>query len=139
MGYRWYDDKQASVAYPFGFGLSYASFQYSDLQVLPTAEGFDVRFVLSNTSTVDAEEVAQVYVSRPSAHIERPLKELKGFQRVALKAGERKTVTIPVRRTDLCHWDEAAQTWMLEPGDMTILVGGSSDSLPLKKETIKVM
>jgi beta-glucosidase len=139
VGYRWYDDKQASVAYPFGFGLSYASFQYSDLQVEPTAEGFDVRFVLSNTSTVDAEEVAQVYVSRPSAHIERPLKELKGFQRVALKAGERKTVTIPVRRTDLCHWDEAAQTWMLEPGDMTILVGGSSDSLPLKKETIRVM
>ena len=139
VGYRWYDDKQASVAYPFGFGLSYASFQYSDLQVEPTAEGFDVRFVLSNTSTVDAEEVAQVYVSRPSAHIERPLKELKGFQRVALKAGERKSVTIPVRRTDLCHWDEAAQTWMLEPGDMTILVGGSSDSLPLKKETIKVM
>ena len=139
VGYRWYDDKQASVAYPFGFGLSYASFQYSDLQVEPTAEGFDVRFVLSNTSTVDAEEVAQVYVSRPSAHIERPLKELKGFQRVALKAGEHKTVTIPVRRTDLCHWDEAAQTWMLEPGDMTILVGGSSDSLPLKKETIKVM
>ena len=139
VGYRWYDGKQASVAYPFGFGLSYASFQYSDLQVLPTAEGFDVRFVLSNTSTVDAEEVAQVYVSRPSAHIERPLKELKGFQRVALKAGEHKTVTIPVRRTDLCHWDEAAQTWMLEPGDMTILVGGSSDSLPLKKETIRVM
>ena len=139
VGYRWYDGKQASVAYPFGFGLSYASFQYSDLQVEPTAEGFDVRFVLSNTSTVDAEEVAQVYVSRPSARIERPLKELKGFQRVALKAGERKSVTIPVRRTDLCHWDEAAQTWMLEPGDMTILVGGSSDSLPLKKETIKVM
>ena len=139
VGYRWYDDKQASVAYPFGFGLSYASFQYSDLQVEPTAEGFDVRFVLSNTSTVDAEEVAQVYVSRLSAHIERPLKELKGFQRVALKAGEHKTVTIPVRRTDLCHWDEAAQTWMLEPGDMTILVGSSSDSLPLKKETIKVM
>ena len=139
VGYRWYDGKQASVAYPFGFGLSYASFQYSDLQVEPTAEGFDVRFVLSNTSTVDAEEIAQVYVSRPSARIDRPLKELKGFQRVALKAGERKSVTIPVRRTDLCHWDEAAQTWMLEPGDMTILVGGSSDSLPLKKETIRVM
>ena len=131
VGYRWYDSKQASVAYPFGFGLSYATFQYSDLQVQPTAEGFDVRFVLSNTSTVDAEEVAQVYVSRPSSRIERPVKELKGFQRVALKAGERKTVTIPVRRTELCHWDESAQTWMLEPGAMTFLVGGSSDCLPL--------
>ena len=123
------------MAYPFGFGLSYATFQYSDLKVQPTVEGFNVRFVLSNNSSIDAEEVAQVYVSRPRSHIERPMKELKGFQRVALKAGERKTVTIPVRRADLCHWDESAQTWMLEPGNMTILVGGSSDRLPLTTET----
>ena len=135
VGYRWYDTKQASVAYPFGFGLSYATFQYSNLEVQPTAEGFNVRFVLSNHSAVDAEEVAQVYVSRPSSRIERPVKELKGFQRVALKAGERKTVTIPVRRTDLSHWDESAQTWMLESGRIAILVGGSSNQLPLKTET----
>ena len=135
VGYRWYDTKQTPVAYPFGFGLSYATFQYSDLEVQPTVEGFNVRFVLSNRSTVDAEEVAQVYVSRLSSHIERPIKELKGFQRVALKAGEQKTLTIPVRRTDLCHWDESAQTWMQEPGRITILVGGSSDQLPLITET----
>ena len=135
VGYRWYDTKQVPVAYPFGFGLSYATFQYSDLKVLPTAEGFNVQFVLSNTSSADAEEVAQVYVSRPSSRIERPIKELKGFQRVVLKAGGHKTVTIPVRQADLCHWDESAQTWMLEPGSMTILVGGSSHCLPLKTET----
>lgn len=103
VGYRWYDQKQASVAYPFGFGLSYASFRYDQLEVQPTAEGFDVHFQLRNVSSADAEEVAQVYVSRPSSRIERPVKELKGFQRVALKAGESKTVTIPVRRSDLCH------------------------------------
>ena len=135
VGYRWYDAKQAAVAYPFGFGLSYATFQYSDLAVLPTVDGFDVRFTLTNTANCNAEEVAQVYVSRPASHIERPVKELKGFRRVALKAGERQTVTIPVRRTDLCHWDAAAQTWMLEPGDITVLVGGSSDNLPLKTNT----
>ena len=135
VGYRWYDCKQVPVAYPFGFGLSYATFQYSDLEVQPTAEGFNVRFVLTNSSALDAEEVAQVYVSRPSSHIDRPIKELKGFQRVALKAGERKTVTIPVRRADLCHWDESANTWMLEPGNAVILVGGSSDSLPIATET----
>ena len=84
------------MAYPFGFGLSYATFQYSDLKVQPTVEGFNVRFVLSNNSSIDAEEVAQVYVSRPSSHIERPMKELKGFQRVALKAGERKTIFLAV-------------------------------------------
>ena len=84
---------------------------------------------------MDAEEVAQVYVSRPHSRIARPVKELKGFQRVAMKAGERKTVTIPVRRSDLCHWDEAAQTWMLEPGALHISVGGSSDNLPLGGDT----
>ena len=135
VGYRWYDRKQAPVAYPFGFGLSYAQFVYSNLEVQPTSEGFDVKFDLANTSSVDAEEVAQVYVSRPSSKIERPVKELKGFQRIALKAGERRTVTIPVRRADLCHWDESSQSWMLESGAMTVLVGGSSDSLPLNKDT----
>lgn len=135
VGYRWYDTKQVPVAYPFGFGLSYATFQYSNLKVQPTAEGFNVQFELNNKSSVDAEEVTQVYVSRPTSHIERPTKELKGFQRVALKAGEGKTITIPVRRADLCHWDESAQTWMLEPGNIVILVGGSSDYLPLITET----
>ena len=80
---------------------------------------------------IDAEEVAQVYVSRPESHIERPLKELKGFQRIALKAAERKTVTIPVRKSDLCHWDESAQAWMYEPDKPVFYVGGSPDKLSL--------
>ena len=132
VGYRWYDEKKMTVAYPFGFGLSYAQFNYSDIVVKPTIEGVDVSFTLTNTSTMDGEEVAQVYVSRPTSHITRPVKELKGFQRVSLKAGEQKKVTIPLRRTDLCHWDETAHTWMLEPGNINVLVGGSSDNLPLK-------
>lgn len=134
VGYRWYDCKDVPVAYPFGYGLSYAKFEYNDLEVRPTAEGYDVCFALTNTSDTDAEEVAQVYVSRPLSHIERPVKELKGFQRVALKAGERKQVTIPIRRADLCHWDEAAQAWMYEPGLLRFLVGGSSENLKLKTE-----
>ena len=132
VGYRWYDCHNVEVAYPFGHGLSYATFQYSNLKVTPTLEGFDVSFTLANNSQFLAEEVAQVYVARSSSHIERPVKELKGFTRVALKRGESKTVTIPVRRADLCHWDEAAQAWMLEPGPITICVGSSSDNLPLK-------
>ena len=134
VGYRWYDDKQVSVAYPFGFGLSYAQFGYSNLQVTPTADGFDVRFVLTNTSDCDADEVSQVYVSRPESHITRPVKELKGFRRVSLKAGQQQTITIPVRRADMCHWDEAARAWMLEPGNIKVLVGGSSDNLPLNTD-----
>ena len=128
VGYRWYEQKHVAPAYPFGYGLSYATFAYSDLNVKPTANGFDVSFTLSNTSDRDAEEVTQVYVSHS-------IKELKGFRRVALKAGERKVVTIPIRRSDLCHWDESTQTWTLEPGIITFLVGGSSDNLPLTNKT----
>jgi beta-glucosidase len=135
VGYRWYDCKEVPVAYPFGFGLSYAKFEYSDLEIKPTAEGFDVRFTLTNKSDRDAEEVAQVYVSRPASHIERPVKELKAFKRIALKANERQQVSITIRRADLCHWDQTAQTWMLEPGNINVLVGGSSDNLPLNLST----
>jgi beta-glucosidase len=129
VGYRWYDQKHVAPAYPFGYGLSYATFEYSNLNVKPTAEGFDVSFTLTNTSDRDAEEVAQVYISRS-------IKELKGFRRVALKAGERKVITIPIRRSDLCHWGEATQTWTLELGTITVLVGGSSDNLPLTSKAI---
>ena len=135
VGYRWYDAHEMPVAYPFGHGLSYAQFAYSDLKIVPTAEGLNVSFVITNQSETDAEEVAQVYVSRPLAHIQRAPKELKAFKRVSVKAGERKTVTVGVRRSDLCHWDENAQAWMLEPGSLTILVGSSSDNLPLKGES----
>ena len=131
VGYRWYEQKHVTPAYPFGYGLSYATFEYSNLNVKSTADGFDVSFTLTNTSDCDAEEVTQVYVSRS-------IKELKGFQRVALKAGESKVVTIPIRLTDLCHWDEATQSWTLESGDITVHVGGSSDNLPLtSKNKIK--
>lgn len=132
VGYRWYDCKEVPVAFPFGYGLSYANFKYSDIEVVPTVAGLDVNFTISNTSDMDAEEVAQLYVSRLDSHISRPVKELKGFKRVALKAGERKNVTISVQRADLCHWDEDAQAWMLEPGRISVLVGGSSDNLPLR-------
>ena len=135
VGYRWYDKKKVAVAYPFGFGLSYAKFQYSDLKVKNVDGGLEVSFMLTNRSTIDAEEVAQVYISRQKSAISRPVKELKGFHRVALKAGETQRIIIPIRRSDLCHWDEATQDWKLEPGKMTVLVGGSSDNLILKAKT----
>ena len=134
VGYRWYDQKKVAVAYPFGYGLSYAKFQYSDLQVKTVGEDIEVSFMLTNRSAIDAEEVAQVYVSRIKSAISRPVKELKGFHRVALKGGERQHVTITLRHADLCHWDEAAQDWKLEPGKIKIQVGGSSTNLPLKAE-----
>ena len=134
VGYRWYDCKSVGVAYPFGHGLSYARFEYSDMEVKPAVEGLEVTFAITNTSDRDAEEVAQVYVARPLSKIHRPVKELKGFQRVELKAGERKVVSILLRNADLYHWDEDSQAWMLEQGKIVIAAGGSSDNLPLKAE-----
>jgi beta-glucosidase len=134
VGYRWYDRKKVAVAYPFGHGLSYARFQYSDLQVKAVGDDLEVSFIIANRSAIDAEEVAQVYVSRVKSVISHPVKELKGFHRVALKGGERQRVTIPLRRADLCDWDEASQNWKLEPGKIRIQVGGSSTNLHLKRE-----
>ena len=134
VGYRWYDRKKVAVAYPFGHGLSYARFQYSDLQVKAVGDDLEVSFIITNRSAIDAEEVAQVYVSRVKSVISHPVKELKGFHRVALKGGERQRVTIPLRRADLCDWDEASQNWKLEPGKIRIQVGGSSTNLHLKRE-----
>ena len=134
VGYRWYDSKNIPVAYPFGHGLSYAKFEYDNLLTKEIPDGFDVGVLVTNDSDIDAEEVVQVYVSRPGSSIERPKKELKGFQRVALKAGEKKLVIVKLRYSDLYDWDEATQQWKLEPGRLILHAGGSSDNLPLEKE-----
>lgn len=135
VGYRWYDQKRVDVAYPFGYGLSYAKFQYSNIKVTGTEEGFELGFTLTNASDVDAEEVAQVYASRPQSRFARPVKELCGFQRIFMKGGERKSVKIIIRKSDLRHWDDVRDTWSLEPGKITFRIGGSSDNLPLTTET----
>ena len=135
VGYRWYDQKKVAVAYPFGFGLSYAKFQYSDLKVRKVGSGLEVSFLLTNRSSIDAEEVAQVYISRQKSVISHPIKELKGFHRVTIKAGETQRIIIPIKAKDLCFWNEASQAWQQEPGKMTVLVGGSSDNLVLKTKT----
>ena len=127
MGYRWYDCKNVAVAYPFGFGLSYARFEYRDLEIHPTAEGFDVKFELANTSDTDAEEVVQVYVSRPLSHIERPVKELKHFRRVRLGAGESIRLTDEIPVSDLAFWGADGQK-KVEPGEFQLWVAGDSAS-----------
>ena len=108
MGYRWYATKNISPLYPFGHGLSYANFQYSALQAKINKSQVDVSFTLDNIGKMNAEEVAQVYITRPQSAIERPAHELKGFQRVALKAGGtvvplgRKETWLDFRRRS-CH------------------------------------
>ncbi len=134
VGYRWYTTKQVKPLYPFGYGLSYTQFQYSDLQAKPGKDAVEVSFTLSNTGDMDAEEVAQVYIARPQSAIERPAIELKGFKRIALKKGESQTVTLSIPMDKLRHWDEAQGGWALEAGPAVVYAGCSSDNLPLKAE-----
>lgn len=133
VGYRWFTTKKLPVAYPFGHGLSYATFEYSNLTATPNAEGIRVEFDLKNNSSIDAEEVAQVYVSRKQSALERPALELKGFQRVALGKGEQKRVSILLRRNDMKDWNAAIENWQLEAGQVEVRVGSSSTDLRLSQ------
>ena len=135
VGYRWYEANNIPVMFPFGHGLSYTTFEYSNLQTEVTQEGIKVTFQLKNTGEMDAMEIPQVYVSRPDSKIQRPLKELKGFKRTGLKAGEEKTIEILLKRHDLSHWDETANEWQLEPGAVKVLVGSSSQDIKLEQST----
>jgi beta-glucosidase len=121
--------------YAFGHGLSYVDFEYSDLQANKAKyranDVIKLTFNLTNNGTMAADEVAQVYVKRLDAKVEWPVKELKAFQRVNVAAGQTQQVTIEIPVESLRYWDVDADTWMLENGNIEIMVGGSSDDLRL--------
>ena len=131
VGYRWFASKDKPVMYPFGYGRSYADFQYSDISAKVVKDEVTVTFTLANASDIAAEEVAQVYVGRPASAIERPKYELKGFKRVALNAGASQSISISIPLESLRHWDESINDWSLEKGTATIYVGPSSVEFPL--------
>ena len=132
-GYRWYDTKNLSPRFPFGHGLSYTQFSYSDLALTKTPDGrIRATFTLKNTGARAGDEVAQLYAGETNSSVPRPPKELKGFKRVTLAPGEAKTVTIEVDPNALGFWDVTAHAWKLNPGDYAISVGASSRDLPLR-------
>jgi beta-glucosidase len=130
VGYKWYDAEKKPVLFPFGFGLSYTTYAYSDLKV---AEGDTVKvtFTLANTGARAGAEIAEVYAALPAAAQEPP-KRLVGFAKVKLDSKQKQTVTVEVDKKYLSIFDEAKNDWSLLPGEYTILVGGSSQDLPLK-------
>jgi len=130
VGYKWYDAEKKPVLFPFGFGLSYTSYKYSALQVTP-GQTVKVTFTLTNTGARAGAEIAEVYAALPAAAQEPP-KRLVGFSKVKLEAREKKTVTVEIDPKYLSIFDEAKDGWTLLPGDYTIMVGGSSQDLPLK-------
>jgi len=136
VGYKWYDAEKKPVLFPFGFGLSYTTYSYSDLKVTGDHEP-TVSFTVKNTGTRDGVEIAQVYASLPEGSGEPP-KRLVGWSRLALKAGESGTATVTIDPKYLSVYeekdgDEAGDKWKLLPGSYTIKVGGSSASLDLTK------
>ena len=136
VGYKYYDTANKAVAFPFGFGLSYTTFEYSDLKVsadnIKDTDTVTVSFKVKNTGDVDGAEVAQLYVSDVESTIYRPVKELKGFKKVFLKAGEEKEIEITLDKRAFAYYNVNINDWHVESGEFKILVGASSRDIKLE-------
>lgn len=133
VGYRYFDTSKVRVQYPFGYGLSYTSFEYSDLNVSEDGASFTVK----NTGDMDGAEVAQLYVAAPKGKIFRPDKELKGFAKVFLKARESKTVRIPFDDKTFRYWNTKTGGWEVEAGEYAICIGANVSDIRLKGSVTK--
>jgi len=136
VGYRWYESRKIAPLYAFGHGLSYTQFEYKDLHLSPAAAGpnerVSVEFSVSNTGALAGAETAQVYVTQLKSSVERPVKELKGFSKLSIKAGEKANVRVRLSSHDFAFWDEQTHAWKTEPGEYLISVGGASDQIRLQ-------
>ena len=138
IGYRYYETSQVKPLFPFGFGLSYTNFAFSNLSVSPSTTSatgpIEVVFDVKNTGSVAGAEVAQIYVGDPSATVKRPKMELKGFSRVMLEPGEVRHVTATLDQHSLAYWDVKTHAWKVDPGKFVVYVGDSSENVPLQQD-----
>jgi beta-glucosidase len=135
VGYRGYEHKGVRPLFPFGYGLSYTAFKYANLTVAPASTSdalFTVSFDVTNTGDREGADVAQVYIADGHAKIERPAKELKGFQKTNLKPGETKHVSLPLGARSFAYFDPATKHWTIAPGNFEVLLGRSSQEIVLK-------
>jgi beta-glucosidase len=126
VGYRGYEKNGVQPAYPFGHGLTYTTFEYSDITVKPSRGGYDLTFTLSNTGQYDAAEVAQVYVGEVNPTVLRPSKELKAYKKVFVKAGESVQVDVHLPKSAFAFYDVDSHDWKINSGEFNIMVGASS-------------
>ena len=132
VGYRYFDKHPDKVRFPFGFGLSYTSFEYSNIAINERIDGLFVSFDLENVGNLDGAEVSQVYVSAIAPAVEKPIKELRGFTKTYLKTGEKKRVEIKLDERAFYHYDVTARAWVKDAGEYDILVAESAASIKLK-------
>lgn len=140
MGYRWWDKTDSPIYFPFGYGLSYTNFEYKGIKLskqnISGDENLTVSFTLKNTGKVSGKEVVQLYISDKECSVERPLKELKYFDKVALSPGESKTISFTIKKPDLSFWDVEESAWKLESGEFEIWIGSSSRDIRLKNSFV---
>jgi beta-glucosidase len=136
VGYRGYEKNNITPLFPFGFGLSYTTFAYSNIKVEPAiftdAQPVNVSFTVKNTGKRAGSEVAELYLGQENPKIVRPIKELKGFEKVFLRPGESKTVTVTLNQRSIAYFNTGTEKWDALPGTYNVLVGGSSQDTPLK-------
>ena len=136
VGYRWFDTKGLPVVYPFGYGLSYTTFDYSNLntdkKTYDQADTIQATFTLTNTGDREGAEVAQLYVSDPVCSVMRPVKELKGFKKVFLKPGESRRITLDIPVSSLAFYSEAQSQFVVEPGEFILQLGASASDIKQK-------
>jgi beta-glucosidase len=132
VGYKWYDAEKKPVLFPFGYGLSYTTYDYSDLKVTAGKEP-TVSFTVKNAGARAGAEIAEVYVALPASAGEPP-KRLAAFTKLPLNPGESRQVTLPINPRELSIYDETTNAWKQLPGAYTFMVGGSSKDLPLHQE-----
>jgi beta-glucosidase len=137
VGYRGYEHNRTKPLFPFGFGLSYTTFSYSNLSIKPVSNPesgprYEVSFDVKNTGKREGADVAQVYIGASQAKVPRPAKELKGFAKVNLRPGEVRKVSVILDSRALSYYDVNAKQWRAEPGDFPVLVGRSSEQIELR-------
>ena len=136
IGYRYYDARKLPTQFPFGYGLSYTTFAYSNLELssqhFRDVDGVVVSLDVTNTGAAAGKEIVQVYVHDRASVLARPFKELKGFAKVALEPGETKTVSIPLNARAFAFYHPGHSQWMTEDGEFDILVGASSADIRLQ-------
>ena len=135
VGYRHFDKNNIEVSYPFGYGLSYTDFEYSDLKIIKKIDTIKMSLNVKNIGNQKGKEIVQVYISKNNSKIDRPIKELKEFSKTKLlDLGETIKMNFNIPISDLSYWSEEFNDWSLEKGDYSILIGASSRNIKLNQE-----